>query len=78
MMRYLIGCAAALTLAACNETVPEAKHVQLDQNQGLHIVCLDGIEYWYRNGTNAVLTPRVRTARIGNEPMLIPCRAPDT
>lgn len=62
-----------LVLSACNEVPSGSTTAKLDASSTLHNVCLDGVEYWFREGNNAVLAPRLKVGNIGTQPHVVPC-----
>lgn len=62
-----------LALSACNELPAGSTTAKLDMSNTLHTVCLDGVEYWFREGNNAVLAPRMRSARFGTAAHVVEC-----
>lgn len=75
-MKKFVILALGLTLAGCNESPKDstiAKLAKLDDGAAIHTVCLDGVEYWFREGNNAVLAPRFKSPNIGHQPLLVEC-----
>lgn len=66
----------ALALVGCNDAPKGSTTAKLDVSNTLHTVCLDGVEYWFREGNNAVLAPRLRAARIGTAARVVECSTP--
>lgn len=69
----------ALALVGCSEPPAGSTVAKLDSSPALHTVCLDGVQYWFREGNNAVLAPRMRSAKVGTAAHVITCeQAPQT
>lgn len=63
----------ALALVGCQAPPAGSTTAELDNSNKLHTVCLNGIQYWFREGNNAVLAPRYRAVNIGHTPMIVEC-----
>lgn len=77
-MKKIAALAIVLALTACNEVPHGSTTAKLDLSNTLHTVCLDGVEYWFREGNNAVLAPRFKSPNIGHQPLLVECKSVET
>ena len=60
-------------LAACSANSEGTPTINNQNDLGLKLVCLDHVEYWYRNGTAAVLAPRLKPAVVGTSTHTVDC-----
>jgi len=65
-----------LALSACAEVPSGSTTAKLDSVNTLHTVCLDGVEYWFREGNNAVLAPRLKVGSVSTAAQVVPCSTP--
>ena len=72
-MKKFIVLALGLALTACEQAPQGSTVAQLDGSNQLHTVCLDGVEYWFREGNNAVLAPRMQGDRLGTQAHVVKC-----
>lgn len=72
-MKKFVILALGLALVGCNEAPKGSTTAKLDSGATIHTVCLDGVEYWFREGNNAVLAPRFKSPNIGHQPLLVEC-----
>lgn len=75
-MKKFVVLGIALALSACSEVPNGSTTAKLDMSNTLHTVCLDGIEYWFREGNNAVLAPRIKVGIIGTQTHAVVCNTP--
>jgi hypothetical protein len=60
MMYKFVALCMAFALVGCGEEQsPNPKIAQDYMPSELHAICLDGVQYWYRDGNGAVLSPRL-------------------
>lgn len=60
-------------LAACAANSERASTSMNQNDLGLKLVCLGHVEYWYRDGSAAVLAPRLKPAVVGTTTHTVEC-----
>lgn len=60
-------------LAACSANSERASTSKNQNNLYLEVVCLGHVEYWYRDGSAAVLAPRLKPAVVGTSTHTVEC-----
>ena len=75
-MKKFVILGVALALAGCGGIPEGSTAAKLDSGSTLHTVCLDGVEYWFREGNNAVLAPRLKAGSVSTVAQVVPCTTP--
>jgi hypothetical protein len=76
MYKFIALC-MAFALVGCGEQ--QSANPKIAQNympSELHAICLDGIQYWYRDGNGAVLAPRLDAGFAGTNAHVVTCTNP--